>query len=66
MYHPSPEYPVSRPFKIFISMLDKWEIGGPLTELMVLDVFRAIQNHMQDQGAALEDVCIRYYNLDNP
>lgn len=32
-----------RPFKIFISLLDKWEIGGPLTEVLVLDAFAALQ-----------------------
>ncbi|GEM07562.1 cellular morphogenesis-related protein [Rhodotorula toruloides] len=28
-----------KPFKIFISLLDKWEIGAPLTEVLVLDAF---------------------------
>jgi hypothetical protein len=56
MSQPSTEYPVSRPFKIFISLLDKWEIGGPLTEAMVLDVFRAVKNHMQMKESAAEDV----------
>lgn len=32
-----------RPFKIFISLLDKWEIGGPLTEILVLDAFAALR-----------------------
>ena len=32
-----------RPFKIFISLLDKWEIGAPLTEVLVLDAFSALQ-----------------------
>lgn len=33
----------TRPFKIFVSLLDKWEIGGPLTEVLVLDAFAALQ-----------------------
>lgn len=32
-----------RPFKIFISLLDKWEIGAPLTEVLVLDAFTAME-----------------------
>lgn len=32
-----------RPFKIFISLLDKWEIGGCLTEVSVLDCFGALR-----------------------
>ncbi|KAI5481667.1 cellular morphogenesis-related protein [Pseudohyphozyma bogoriensis] len=32
-----------RPFKIFISLLDKWEIGGPLTEVLVLDAFASLR-----------------------
>lgn len=32
-----------RPFKIFISLLDKWEIGGCLTEVLVLDSFSALR-----------------------
>jgi hypothetical protein len=42
MFSPSGEYAESRPFKIFISLLDKWEIGGPLTEILVYDSFKAI------------------------
>lgn len=57
MLHPSPEYPSSRPFKIFISLLDKWEIGGPLTDEIVLDVFRAIKSHLHISKAGSEDVC---------
>ncbi|GAA5972409.1 hypothetical protein JCM8115_004327 [Rhodotorula mucilaginosa] len=32
-----------RAFKIFISLLDKWEIGAPLTEVAVMDAFAAVQ-----------------------
>jgi len=32
-----------RPYKIFISLLDKWEIGYPLTDVIVEDAFRALK-----------------------
>ncbi|KAN0061878.1 hypothetical protein ACQY0O_005872 [Thecaphora frezii] len=31
-----------RPYKIFVSLLDKWEIGQPLTKVLVLDALRAL------------------------
>ena len=31
-----------QPYKIIISLLDKWEIGYPLTEIIVLDLLRAL------------------------
>ncbi|KAJ7742186.1 Dopey, N-terminal-domain-containing protein [Mycena olivaceomarginata] len=43
MVSPSGEYAESRPFKIFISLLDKWEIGAPLTESLVFDAFKSIK-----------------------
>ncbi|KAI8459463.1 Dopey, N-terminal-domain-containing protein [Phakopsora pachyrhizi] len=36
-----------RPFKIFIALLDKWEIGGPLTETLALDAFRALKDVLE-------------------
>jgi hypothetical protein len=36
-----------RPFKIFISLLDKWEIGAPLTEALVLDAFAALRTALR-------------------
>ncbi|GAA5963888.1 hypothetical protein JCM21900_003967 [Sporobolomyces salmonicolor] len=36
-----------RPFKIFISLLDKWEIGAQLTEVLVLDAFEALQRSLR-------------------
>ena len=36
-----------RPYKIIISLLDKWEISYPLTEVMVLDVLRALEKLMR-------------------
>ncbi|KAG1868238.1 Dopey, N-terminal-domain-containing protein [Suillus subalutaceus] len=47
MFAPSGEYSESRPFKIFISLLDKWEIGSALTDVLVLDALKAIRFLMQ-------------------
>ncbi|QRW09045.1 hypothetical protein RhiLY_08044 [Ceratobasidium sp. AG-Ba] len=34
----------TRPFKIFVSLLDRWEIGGPMTEALVIDSLTALQS----------------------
>jgi hypothetical protein len=36
-----------RPFKIFISLLDKWEIGAVLTEVLVLDAFASLRKNLR-------------------
>lgn len=51
-----------RPFKIFISLLDKWDIGAPLTEVLVLDAFSALRNTLRpdddhDEVHAAESCC---------
>jgi len=56
MFSPSGEYAESRPFKIFISLLDKWEIGGPLTEILVHDSFKAIMQLVRDSTEGRNDV----------
>ena len=56
MYHPSAEYSSSRPFKIFISLLDKWEIGSLLTEALVFDSFRALRDGIEAGADAGNDV----------
>ncbi|KAJ8582095.1 hypothetical protein M405DRAFT_582865 [Rhizopogon salebrosus TDB-379] len=57
MFAPSGEYPESRPFKIFISLLDKWEIGSALTDILVLDALKAIRFLMQrDTEERNEDI----------
>ncbi|MBW0470508.1 hypothetical protein O181_010223, partial [Austropuccinia psidii MF-1] len=38
-----------RPFKIYIALLDKWEIGVPLTKVLVLDAFRALKDVLTPQ-----------------
>jgi hypothetical protein len=37
----------TRPFKIFVSLLDRWEIGGPVTEALVIDALTALQTGME-------------------
>ncbi|OBZ78644.1 Protein dopey-1 [Grifola frondosa] len=54
MFNPSAEYAPSRPFKIFISLLDKWEIGSPLTEVLIFDAFKAIKKSL-DSGSDTGD-----------
>ena len=60
MISPSGEYAESRPFKIFISLLDKWEIGAPLTETLVYDAFKAVMNLMENPTEGGEDVSPRH------
>ncbi|KAL8286531.1 hypothetical protein RQP46_004548 [Phenoliferia psychrophenolica] len=45
-----------RPFKIFISLLDKWEIGGCLTEVLVLDAFEALRSSLRPGDDHDEDM----------
>ncbi|KAF8963955.1 Dopey, N-terminal-domain-containing protein [Flammula alnicola] len=56
MISPSGEYAESRPFKIFISLLDKWEIGAILTESLVYDAFKAIMNLVKNPTESGEDL----------
>lgn len=58
MFSPSGEYAESRPFKIFISLLDKWEIGAPLTEVLVYDALKAVKHLMEHPVDTNEDVSI--------
>ena len=64
MSSPSAEYSESRPFKIFISLLDKWEIGAPLTEVLAYDTFRAIKQLMETHPENNEDVSVRVSSSD--
>lgn len=38
-----------RPFKVFIALLDKWEIGGPLSRALSLDAFRALKGVLKPE-----------------
>ena len=60
MFSPSTEYPESRPSKIFISLLDKWEIGGPLTEAIIMDAFKALKSLIESDTTSGEDVSVLY------
>ncbi|KAG8967964.1 hypothetical protein FRC03_008985 [Tulasnella sp. 419] len=45
----------SRPFRIFIYLLDKWEIGSLLTEVFVLEAFQAVCTAVQDLSKSGSD-----------
>ncbi|EGO05284.1 hypothetical protein SERLA73DRAFT_82881 [Serpula lacrymans var. lacrymans S7.3] len=56
MFTPSGDYSESRPFKVFISLLDKWEIGSPLTEALVYDIFKAIRKLIDSGSDSYDDM----------
>ncbi|KAG5652198.1 hypothetical protein H0H81_005933 [Sphagnurus paluster] len=56
MISPSGEYSESRPFKIFISLLDKWEIGAALSQILVYDSFKSIKKLMEEASEGSQDV----------
>ena len=56
MLSPSGDYSESRPFKIFLSLLDKWEIGGPLTDALTFDAFKALKLLVQEHPDSTADV----------
>lgn len=39
-----------RPFRILLALLDKWEIGYPVTEALVLDASRCLKDVMHQEG----------------
>jgi hypothetical protein len=49
-----PLHDVQRPFKIFVSLLDKWEIGYALTDYMILETLMALQS--RDKGKLADEV----------
>ncbi|KAG5643542.1 hypothetical protein DXG03_000683 [Asterophora parasitica] len=56
MISPSGEYSESRPFKIFISLLDKWEIGAALSQILVYDSFKAIKDLVDGSSEGSQEV----------
>ena len=56
MVQPSADYSESRPFKIFVSLLDKWEVGGPLTEVLVYNALKVIEKRVEAETESSEDV----------
>ncbi|KAL5535972.1 hypothetical protein ACEPAF_4066 [Sanghuangporus sanghuang] len=58
MFHPSSEYSATRPFKIYISLLDKWEIGTPLTEVLIHDALKSIRGSVKESTDGGEDILV--------
>lgn len=58
MLTPSSEYSATRPYKIYISLLDKWEIGAPLTEILIYDALKSIKNSVKENPNTGEDVSV--------
>ncbi|KAF8588312.1 hypothetical protein K439DRAFT_1629769 [Ramaria rubella] len=46
----------SRPFKIFISLLDKWELGGPLVDVLLYDALKAVKRGVLQNEVASADL----------
>ncbi len=42
-----------RPYKIFMSLLDKWEIGFPLTDVLIIDALKAISRRCEADTSKL-------------
>lgn len=63
MFAPSSDYSESRPFKIFISLLDKWEIGSALTDALVYDAFKAVKQLVESNSEYAEDVSAHNYSI---
>ena len=61
MFSPSTDYSESRPFKICISLLDKWEIGASLTEDLVYDAFKAIKQLAESSSDSGGDVTVSIF-----
>ena len=49
LLHSSSSDEPQRPYKVFISLLDKWEIGYPLTDVLIEDALRALKSAL-DKG----------------
>ena len=47
---------MARPFRIYISLLDKWEIGALLTEEIIYDALKAVKTVVRDNVESGEDV----------
>ncbi|KZT08595.1 uncharacterized protein LAESUDRAFT_757319 [Laetiporus sulphureus 93-53] len=58
MFSPLADYSPSRPYKIFVSLLDKWEIGFPLTEVLVYDAFKALKATIEAGSDSGDDLSI--------
>lgn len=45
-----------RPYKILISLMDKWEIGQPIVQEILIDVLWSLKNHVDKSEFGVE-VC---------
>ena len=61
MIIPSTEYANSRPYKIFISLLDKWEIGYGLTDKLVFDALISLKRALSENPDVGEDVRVETF-----
>lgn len=52
---PSP-VPDARPLKVFLSLLDKWEIGSQLTDALILYTLDSIKRILSDRPTDFEDI----------
>ncbi|KAG8840312.1 hypothetical protein FRB91_006317, partial [Serendipita sp. 411] len=48
--------PDARPLKIFLSLLDKWEIGSQLTDALILHTLESIRKTLGERPAEFEDI----------
>ena len=63
MIQPTTDYAPSRPFKIFISLLDKWEIGSQLTEVLVYDALASLKKLLERMSHDGEGDDVSFYDL---
>lgn len=56
MLNPSSDYANSRPYKIFVSMLQKWEIGYDLTGKHIFVALRSIKKAVEENLDTGEEV----------
>ena len=63
MYRPSTQYSSTRPFKIYVSLLDKWEIGAPLTEALIYDALKSIKKYVDENSDGAEEVSQVFKNM---
>ncbi|KAH8835109.1 Dopey, N-terminal-domain-containing protein [Flagelloscypha sp. PMI_526] len=63
MFSPPGDYPDSRPFKIFISLLDKWEIGAALTDSLAYDALQAVKTLVQSERESADEIIMTASSL---
>lgn len=56
MFTSSSTYSASRPYRIFVSLLDKWEIGSALSDVLIVDCLQGAKQTLELHSANDEDV----------